>query len=360
MKQYLDLLKDILDNGEIKGDRTGTGTKSVFGRQMRFNLQEGFPLLTTKKLHTRSIFVELLWFLRGDTNIKYLHDHNVKIWDQWADANGDLGPVYGKQWRSWPGKLTLRRTDQVDPLMALSVGMLKDEDNLGVVAIQQTIDQISNVVHQLKTNPNSRRLIVSAWNPAEVDSMALPPCHCLFQFYTRPLTLSQRIDWFIADVEYFMKHSNPELREVAEQRFRAYNELPKPDNSERLDLWVDAVHTQLDSQCVPRLYLDCQLYQRSCDAPIGQPFNIASYALLVHLMAQQTNMLAGDFVWTGGDTHIYLNQLEGVAEQLSREPRGLPQLRIKRKPESIFDYTIDDFEIEGYDPHPHIPMPVSV
>ncbi len=264
MKQYLDLMRDILENGSTKTDRTGTGTRSVFGRQLRFNLQEGFPLVTTKKLHLRSIIIELLWFLRGDTNIKFLHDHNVTIWDEWADANGDLGPVYGHQWRSWPAP-----------------------DG-------KTIDQISNVLEQLKTKPDSRRHIVTAWNPAEVDKMALPPCHALFQFY-------------VADGK-----------------------------------------------------LSCQLYQRSADYFLGVPFNISSYALLTHMVAQQCDLQPSDFVWTGGDVHLYTNHIEQATLQLSREPYPLPQLVIRRKPASIFEYRYEDFEIVNYQAHPAIKAPIAV
>ncbi len=264
MKQYLELMKDILETGVLKTDRTGTGTLSVFGRQLRFDLSKGFPLLTTKKLHTRSIFIELLWFLKGDTNIKYLHDHGVTIWDEWADANGDLGPVYGHQWRSWP------------------------------TPNGSTIDQITNVLNQIKENPDSRRHIVSAWNPAEVDKMALPPCHAMFQFY-------------VADGK-----------------------------------------------------LSCQLYQRSADYFLGVPFNIASYALLTHMVAQQCDLLPGEFVWTGGDTHLYTNHLEQAKLQLTREPYALPQLNIRRKPASIFDYQFEDFEIVNYQAHPSIKAPIAV
>lgn len=264
MKQYLDLMKDILQTGASKTDRTGTGTLSVFGRQLRFDLSEGFPLLTTKKLHTRSIFIELLWFLKGDTNIKYLHDHGVTIWDEWADENGDLGPVYGHQWRSWPAPNG------------------------------QTIDQITNVLNQIRQKPDSRRHIVSAWNPAEVDKMALPPCHAMFQFY------------------------------VAEGK------------------------------------LSCQLYQRSADYFLGVPFNIASYALLTHMFAQQCDLKPGDFVWTGGDVHLYANHIEQAKLQLSREPFALPQLNIRRKPASIFEYQYEDFEILNYQTHPGIKAPIAV
>jgi thymidylate synthase len=257
-------MQDILDNGVRKEDRTGTGTYAVFGRQLRFDLSEGFPLLTTKKLHTRSIIHELLWFLSGDTNIGYLQENGVTIWDEWADENGDLGPVYGHQWRSWP------------------------------TPDGGTIDQITKVLDQIKNKPDSRRHIVSAWNPSEVDNMALPPCHALFQF-------------FVADGK-----------------------------------------------------LSCQLYQRSADYFLGVPFNIASYALLTEMFAQQCGLEAGEFVWTGGDVHLYANHLEQARTQLGREPRPLPQLNIKRHPASIFDYKYEDFEILNYDPHPTIKAPIAV
>ncbi|MBQ2395015.1 MAG: thymidylate synthase [Alistipes sp.] len=264
MKQYIDLLRHVMENGVDKGDRTGTGTRSVFGYQMRFNLEDGFPVLTTKKLHLRSIIHELLWFLSGDTNIKYLHDNGVTIWDEWADENGDLGPVYGYQWRSWPNPNG------------------------------QSIDQISQVVNSLKNNPDSRRHIVSAWNPAEVDKMALPPCHSLFQFY-------------VADGK-----------------------------------------------------LSCQLYQRSADLFLGVPFNIASYALLTMMMAQVTGLKLGEFVHTLGDVHIYSNHFEQVKEQLSREPRALPVMKINPDVKSIFEFKYEDFSLEGYDPHPTIKAPIAV
>ena len=262
--QYETLLEHVYKNGVDKQDRTGVGTRSVFGYQMRFNLAEGFPLVTTKKLHIRSIVHELLWFLSGSGNIKYLHDNGVSIWDEWADENGDLGPVYGVQWRSWPA------------------------------ADGRKIDQITNLIEGLKKNPDSRRHLVVAWNPAEVDKMALPPCHCLFQFY------------------------------VANGK------------------------------------LSCQLYQRSCDIFLGVPFNIASYSLLTHMIAQQCELQVGDFVWTGGDCHIYKNHFEQVELQLSRKPRAYPRLVISRKPASIFDYKFEDFIIEGYDPWPHIKAPIAV
>ncbi len=264
MKQYLDYLQHILTHGVKKIDRTGVGTLSVFGYQMRFNLNEGFPLLTTKKLHTKSIFHELLWFLRGDTNIRYLNENGVTIWDEWADADGNLGSVYGKQWRAWETK-----------------------DG-------RVIDQMSELVKQIKTNPDSRRLILNAWNVGELDKMALPPCHLLFQFY------------------------------VADKK------------------------------------LSCQLYQRSADSFLGVPFNIASYSLLTHMVAQQCDLGVGDFVWTGGDCHIYLNHLEQVQTQLQRVPYPSPTLHFKRKPTSLFEYEYDDIEIIDYQAHPHIKGKVAV
>jgi thymidylate synthase len=264
MQSYLDLMRHVRDNGVRKSDRTGTGTLSVFGHQMRFDLADGFPLLTTKKLHTKSIIHELLWFLAGDTNIAYLKANGVRIWDEWADGDGNLGPVYGKQWRSWAAP------DGRD------------------------IDQIADVVRQLKTNPDSRRLIVSAWNPADIPSMALAPCHCLFQFY-------------VADGK-----------------------------------------------------LSCQLYQRSADIFLGVPFNIASYALLTMMMAQATGLKPGDFVHTFGDAHLYVNHLEQVELQLARTTRPLPRLEINPAVKSIFDFKFEDFELTGYEPHPHIAAPVAV
>ncbi|KTD67465.1 thymidylate synthase [Legionella santicrucis] len=264
MKTYLNLLEHILKNGTRKTDRTGTGTLSIFGYQMRFDLSQGFPLLTTKKLHTRSIVHELLWFLSGNTNIAYLNENGVTIWDEWADSKGDLGPIYGKQWRSWPA------TDG------------------------RTIDQLSEVIQQIKSNPDSRRLLVSAWNVGELDQMALMPCHALFQFYVANNTLS------------------------------------------------------------------CQLYQRSADVFLGVPFNIASYSLLTHMVAQQCNLQTGDFIWTGGDCHLYLNHLEQTRTQLTREPLPLATLKIKRKPQSLFEYNFDDFEFLNYQSHPAIKAPIAV
>jgi len=264
MQQYLDLLQHVMEKGSPKEDRTGTGTVSAFGYQMRFNLQDGFPVLTTKKLHLRSIIHELLWFLKGDTNIKYLKDNNVSIWDEWADEYGDLGPVYGYQWRSWP------------------------------TPDGRSIDQISNLIHQIKTNPDSRRLIVSAWNVSFIDEMALPPCHCFFQFYVN-------------------------------------------DNK-----------------------LSCQLYQRSADTFLGVPFNIASYALLTKMVAQVCGLDEGEFIHTFGDVHLYNNHLEQTRIQLERSPRTLPEMKMNSDIKSIFDFTYEDFELVGYDPHPHIKAAIAI
>jgi thymidylate synthase len=264
MNQYLQMLRHIREHGLRKTDRTGTGTLSVFGYQARFDLSQGFPLVTTKKLHLKSIIYELLWFLKGDTNVKYLHDHGVSIWDEWADENGELGPIYGKQWRSWPGP-----------------------DG-------KTIDQISRTLDLIRRNPDSRRIIVNAWNVGELEQMSLTPCHALFQF------------------------------------------------------WVGGGK------------LSCQLYQRSADVFLGVPFNIASYALLTHMFAQQCDLEPGEFIWTGGDTHLYLNHLEQADEQLRREPFPLPKLVIKRKPPSIFEYEYEDFQIVDYQAHPSIKAPIAV
>ena len=264
MQQYLDLLHRILEEGKVKTDRTGTGTKSIFGHQMRFNLEDGFPVLTTKKLHLKSIIYELLWFLKGDTNVKYLQEHGVSIWNEWADENGDLGPVYGHQWRSWP-------------------------DHRG-----GTIDQIQNVIDLIKHHPDSRRMLVTAWNPADISEMALPPCHCLFQFY------------------------------VTDGR------------------------------------LSLQLYQRSADTFLGVPFNIASYALLLQMMAQVTGLKAGDFIHTTGDTHLYLNHIEQAKLQLTRTPRELPQMKLNPDVKSLFDFRYEDFELLNYNPWPHIKAEVAV
>ncbi len=264
MQQYLSMMRHVRDHGARKDDRTGTGTLSIFGHQMRFDLSQGFPLVTTKKLHTKSVIHELLWFLRGDSNVRYLQENGISIWNEWADENGELGPIYGVQWRSWP------------------------------TPSGESVDQIKEVVDLLRDNPDSRRILVSAWNAAELSNMALPPCHTMFQLY-------------VADGK-----------------------------------------------------LSCQLYQRSADTFLGVPFNIASYALLTHMLAQQTDLKVGDFVWTGGDCHLYLNHLEQVEEQLSRQPLALPRLAIRRRPDSIFDYQFEDFEILNYECHPHIKAAVAV
>ena len=264
MHAYLDLLADVLENGARREDRTGTGTLSVFGRQLRFDLRKGFPLLTTKKLHTRSVIVELLWFLRGDTNVRYLQENGVRIWNEWADENGELGPVYGKQWRAWE------------------------------TAAGDALDQIDAVIEGIRTNPTSRRLLVSAWNVGELPKMALAPCHVMFQFY------------------------------VAKGRH------------------------------------SCQLYQRSVDTFLGLPFNIASYSLLTHMIAQQCDLEPGEFIWTGGDVHLYLNHLDQARMQLQRQPYELPEFEFIRKPESINDYVLEDFAVLNYEAHPHIRAPIAI
>lgn len=406
MKQYQDLMAEVFAKGTPKKDRTGTGTLSIFGHQMRFNLQEGFPLVTTKRCHLRSIIHELLWFLKGDTNIQYLKDNGVTIWDEWCLAEdevvnkplvkseraklavegeyckedllqlikkldkmgpvagqqyldemgvpktlpsimrraGDLGPVYGKQWRAWQHHEIIAADDKEGLDNATSKGGewiaggddLMNGDTTPYVYRFET-DQIAKVMDQLKNDPDNRRIIVSAWNVTDLDDMALAPCHAFFQFYTREMSLDERVQW-------------------AEEN----------DN----ELWSDYIHATfvdentrlgwLDKAGVPTRKLSCQLYQRSCDIFLGLPFNIASYALLIHMFAQQANMVVGDFVWTGGDVHLYSNHLEQARTQLGRTPRALPKLIIKRKPDSIFDYKFEDFDIEGYDPHPAIKAPVAI
>ncbi len=283
MKQYHELLDRILDRGIEKGDRTGTGTLSVFGHQMRFNLAEGFPLVTTKRIFWRGVVEELLWILRGETNVRSLQDKGVRIWDEWADENGELGPVYGKQWRSWPSFEIMR------PMEGMPHGsVLTNLERIGTpVCALKPIDQISNVTGQIRNNPDSRRLIVSAWNPADIDSMALPPCHMMFQFYTRPMNLGQRMERYEASVEGF-----PSWDDVVP----GLAQMSVPDR-------FDAINKACDERGIPTRFLDCQLYQRSADVFLGVPFNIASYALLTHMIAHVVGMEAGEFVWTGGDTH---------------------------------------------------------
>ncbi|QXO09685.1 hypothetical protein pEaSNUABM11_00261 [Erwinia phage pEa_SNUABM_11] len=335
MRQYLNLLETVLAYGREKKDRTGTGTVSMFGGQMRFDLTEGFPLVTTKKVHLRSIIHELLWFLKGDTNIQYLKDNNVTIWDEWADKDGDLGPVYGKQWRSWTAHtdMPVFNRKACDELEAEGWEEAGARDSN--ILYTKTIDQISKVIDQLKNDPDNRRIIVSAWNVSELDEMALAPCHAFFQFYTRELTLHERA--LAADIN------------ETEAYFLNLNEKHR-----------EQYHEELDHLDTPRRSLSCQLYQRSADCFLGVPFNIASYALLTEMVAQQVNMVAEEFIWTGGDVHIYSNHMEQVNEQLTRDPHPLPKLKIKRKPDSIFDYQFEDFEVEGYVSHPAIKAPVAI
>lgn len=339
MKQYQDLMTEVFAKGTPKKDRTGTGTLSIFGHQMRFNLQEGFPLVTTKRCHLRSIIHELLWFLKGDTNIQYLKDNGVTIWDEWADKNGDLGPVYGKQWRAWR-EYTDMPVFNRKACEELEADGWEERGTCGSdILYIRDIDQIAKVMDQLKNDPDNRRIIVSAWNVADLDDMALAPCHAFFQFYTRELDFDERLHWL--EVNNFAQYCKPTFSNDAVDD-------------------LDKLHARLDEFDVPRRSLSCQLYQRSADVFLGVPFNIASYALLIHMFAQQANMTVGDFVWTGGDVHLYSNHLEQARTQLGRTPRELPKLIIKRKPDSIFDYKFEDFDIEGYDPHPAIKAPVAI
>jgi len=290
MRQYLELLKKIMLDGQKKEDRTGTGTISIFGTMMRFDLRYGFPLVTTKKIHLKSVIHELLWFIEGDTNVKYLQDNGVRIWNEWADKDGNLGPVYGYQWRNW------EKFDQ-------SVG----------IYIKRSVDQLKEAIDLIKNKPESRRIIVSAWNPADIPKMALAPCHCLFQFNCREIHPSERSNY----KDFYNKET-------------------------------------------PKYFLDCRLDQRSCDSFLGLPFNIASYALLTHMVAQVTNTVPGDFVWMGGDTHIYSNHFQQVNTQLEREPYPLPTLKLNPEIDNIDDFTYNDIEIVGYNHHPRIKAPISV
>ncbi|EMW1793313.1 thymidylate synthase [Salmonella enterica subsp. enterica serovar Chester] len=339
MKQYLALMQDILDNGVVKKDRTGVGTLSVFGRQLRFDLKEGFPLVTTKKVHLKSIIHELLWFLNGDTNVKYLQENGVRIWNEWANEEGNLGPVYGKQWREWRDCKVVEchdvgRTQQLMQRGYKYIGNMK-EDGTTYLVYEKPHDQISKVIQQLREDPDSRRIIVSAWNVADLDDMALNPCHNYFQFYTTEMTVLERLNWF--------EENEPEKFANASL-----------NNDEKV------LHETLDREGIPRRKLSCFYMMRSNDVALGKPFNIASYALLTHMVAQQVNMVPDELVYSGVDVHLYLNHLEQIKLQLTREPYPLPKLVIKRKPDSIFDYKYEDFEVVGYQSHPHIAMPVAV
>lgn len=344
MKQYLALMQDILDNGVVKKDRTGVGTLSVFGRQLRFDLKEGFPLVTTKKVHLKSIIHELLWFLNGDTNVKYLQENGVRIWNEWSDEEGNLGPVYGKQWREWRDCKVVechdvRRTQQLMQRGYKYIGNMK-EDGTTYLVYEKPHDQISKVIQQLREDPDSRRIIVSAWNVSDLDDMALNPCHNYFQFYTTEMTLLERLDWYEVN----------EPEKFASAPLINHEDI---DDEERL-------HETLDREGIPRRKLSCFYMMRSNDVALGKPFNIASYALLTHMVAQQVNMVPDELVYSGVDVHLYLNHLEQIKLQLTREPYPLPKLVIKRKPDSIFDYKYEDFEVVGYQSHPHIAMPVAV
>lgn len=344
MKQYLALMQDILDNGVVKKDRTGVGTLSVFGRQLRFDLKEGFPLVTTKKVHLKSIIHELLWFLNGDTNVKYLQENGVRIWNEWANEEGNLGPVYGKQWREWRDCKVVEchdvgRTQQLMQRGYKYIGNIK-EDGTTYLVYEKPHDQISKVIQQLREDPDSRRIIVSAWNVADLDDMALNPCHNYFQFYTTEMTLLERLDWYEVN----------EPEKFASAPLINHEDI---DDEERL-------HETLDREGIPRRKLSCFYMMRSNDYLLGAPFNVASYALLTHMIAQQLNMVPDELVYSGVDVHLYSNHLEQAKLQLTREPYPLPKLVIKRKPDSIFDYKYEDFELVGYQAHPHIAAPVAV
>lgn len=344
MKQYLALMQDILDNGVVKKDRTGVGTLSVFGRQLRFDLKEGFPLVTTKKVHLKSIIHELLWFLNGDTNVKYLQENGVKIWNAWSDEEGNLGPVYGKQWREWCDCKVVechdvRRTQQLMQRGYKYIGNMK-EDGTTYLVYEKAHDQISKVIQQLREDPDSRRIIVSAWNVGDLDDMALNPCHNYFQFYTTEMTLLERLDWYeINEPEKFASAPLINHEDI--------------DDEERL-------HETLDREGIPRRKLSCFYMMRSNDYLLGAPFNVASYALLTHMIAQQLNMVPDELVYSGVDVHLYSNHLEQAKLQLTREPYPLPKLVIKRKPDSIFDYKYEDFELVGYQSHDTIKAPIAV
>jgi len=359
MQEYLDFLNDIIENGRDKGDRTGTGTRAVFGRSMRFDLSEGFPLLTTKSVHFKSIVHELLWFLSGDTNNNTLKQNGVRIWDEWALENGDLGPIYSKQWVSWEDTKCIPSQEWVSNPAYREAGyeqvteFTDGADGSATVVIRRKINQIQNAIDTLRSNPNSRRILVSAWNPADLPDesvspqdnvkngkAALPACHTLFQFYTEEMPLSERLTW-------------------------AYGNRPEilNDCQDALCTRAEVGHSLLDKHSVPRHTLSCLMYQRSCDSFLGLPFNIASYALLTMMVAEQCNMAYGDYIHVTGDTHLYQNHLQEptiVQEQLSRAPLRLPRVRFARKPDSIFDYVYEDIVLEDYAPHPAIKAKVSV
>lgn len=346
MKQYLALMQDILDNGVVKKDRTGVGTLSVFGRQLRFDLKEGFPLVTTKKVHLKSIIHELLWFLNGDTNVKYLQENGVKIWNEWANEEGDLGPVYGHQWREWMDTKLVYLWDERSKDVLRERGyryvgtIAKDNPEESIVIYRKSHDQISKVIQQLREDPDSRRIIVSAWNVGDLDDMALNPCHNYFQFYTTEMSLLERLDWYEVN----------EPEKFASAPLINHEDI---DDEERLQ-------ETLDREGIPRRKLSCFFLMRSNDVFLGLPFNIASYAMLTHVIAQQLNMVPDELVYSGVDVHLYSNHLEQAKLQLTREPYPLPKLVIKRKPDSIFDYKYEDFELVGYQAHPHIAAPVAV
>lgn len=316
---YLNLLKEVKKNGTLKENRTGVNTVSIFGTQMRFDLLEGFPLLTTKKIHTKSMVYELLWFLSGDTNVKYLQDNGVRIWNEWADENGDLGPVYGHQWTEFPNYVRVG-------------GHMGNTDWIDEYCENKPINQIKWAQNRLRTNPECRRIIVTAWNPADLPKMALAPCHCLFQFCTECISLPDRYEMaqnLGHNIDYAWKNK-------------------------------EDAHIDLTNRGVPERYLSCQLYQRSADIFLGVPFNIGSYALLTHMMAQTTNMIAKEFIWTGGDTHLYVNHFSQAEEQMTREPKNSPTLKLNENKKDIFGFKYEDIVFENYNPHPPIKAEVAV
>jgi len=320
---YLDLMRDVLENGTTKGDRTGTGTTSVFSREMRFNLADGsIPLLTTKKMHIPSIIHEIIWYLSGDTNVKYLNDNGVRIWNEWADENGELGPVYGAQWRKWK------------KFEAASVDWNHEPSAIAQVKFTE-IDQIANIIDQIKNNPNDRRIIVSAWNVGDLDEMNLPPCHAFFQFWTRELSVEERQTWFDQNVD------------------RADYDCPISDEAKH-------EYFSRPQHGVPKLALSCKLTQRSCDTFLGVPFNIVQYSILTHMIAQVTGTVADEFIWSGGDIHIYSNHMEQCREQLERKPYPSPTLKLNPEINDIDDFTFEDFEIVDYESHPTIKAKVSI